>query len=56
VRRVGAASQELETRSTWALSDGNCSCKLDQVASGDRELLEEWLQVVDRIVNSGVGS
>lgn len=54
VRRVRAASHELEARSTWAVGDGHSAGKLDQVTSGDGELLQKGLQVVNGIVDSVV--
>ena len=56
VRWVGTTGQELEARCTRALRDRDGTGKLDQVTSGDRELLKQWLEVVNRIINAIVGS
>ncbi len=40
--RVGATSHELKLRGTWAVGNGHCTSELDQIASGDIELLKQW--------------
>ena len=56
VRRVGAASKELEAGRAWAVGYSDGTRKLDQISGRDREGMKKWAQKVDGIVDSIVRS